>query len=229
MPPSRFGFHVPRRSGFTMKDLLAVIVGLCVLLALLFPYIAGCIRDATILPLLHQGSALSKELLAKKLAGIPEEQVYPMTTKSDGGGKQYASSTDYFHHLIQDEILSCDYSFFGGIGALPVKTIEAKRFTSANNAWSVVVDAPTTKNEQAPLFISRNLVLPDNQLPVGDDVNLQSLIENSADQKLVFSKDRLVVVTISGSGSEVHKSKHLGPGKAHLLNPTAHRLPVLRP
>ena len=229
MPPSRSGFRNPRSAGFTLKELLAVIVGLCLLLALLFPYIAGCIRDATILPLLNQGSALSKELLAKKLAGIPEEQVYPMTPRSGGGGKQYASSTDYFHHLIQDEILSCDYSFFGGMGALPVKTIEAKRFTSANNAWSVVVDAPTTKNEQAPLFISRNLVLPDNRLPIGEDVNLQSLIENSADQKLAFSNDRLMVVTISGSGSKVHRSKHLGPGKAHLLNPTGLRLPVLRP
>ena len=229
MPTSRSGFRNPPSAGFTLKELLAVIVGLCLLLALLFPYIAGCIRDATILPLLHQGSALSKELSAKRLAGIPEEQVYPMTTKSDGGGKQYSSSTDYFHHLIRDEVLACDYSFFGGAGAPPIKTMEAKRFTAANNAWSVVVDAPTTKNEQAPLFISRNLVLPDDRLPVGDDVILQSLIENSTDQKLVFSNDRLMVVTISGSGSAVHKSKHLGPGKAHLLNPTAHRLPVLRP
>ena len=37
------------------------------------------------------------------------------------------------------------------------------------------------------------------------------------------------VITRSASGSAVHKSKDLGPGKAHLLNPTAHRLPVLRP
>ncbi len=229
MTTSGSGFHDPRRAGFTLKDLLAVIVGLCLLLALLFPYIAGRIRDATTLPLLHQCAALSKELSAKRLAGLSEEQVYPMTPESGGGGKQYSSSTDYFHHLIQDEVLACDYSFFGGAGAPPIKTMEAKRFTAANNAWSVVVDAPTTKNEQAPLFISRNLVLPDDRLPVGDDVNLQSLIENSTDQKLAFSNDRLMVVTISGSGSAVHKSKHLGPGKAHRLNPTSHPLPVLRP
>ncbi|MFO1522992.1 MAG: hypothetical protein U1G05_13310 [Kiritimatiellia bacterium] len=33
----------------------------------------------------------------------------------------------------------------------------------------------------------------------------------------------------SASGNAVHAAKDLGPGKAHLLNPTANRLPVLRP
>ena len=154
-------------------------------------------------------------------------------TPQSGGKKGYASSTQFFHHLIQDGVLQHDYSIFGGMGARPVKTKEARRFAPGNNAWNVVVDAPTAKNEQIPLFISRNLLLPDNRLPdwtldeKGE--NLQALIENTSDRLLEFSESYLVIIARSASGNAVYLAKDLGPGKAHLLNPTANRLPVLRP
>ncbi|MFO1491448.1 MAG: prepilin-type N-terminal cleavage/methylation domain-containing protein [Kiritimatiellia bacterium] len=151
MPPSRSGFHSPLRAGFTLKELLAVLVALGLLVALSYPSITAAMHDQQANPLLQQGSQLAKELLAKRLAGMPVEEVYPMTPQS-GGENGYASSTLFFHHLIQDGVLQHDYSIFGGKAARPVKTKEARRFAPDNNVWNVVVDAPTVKSSPNSSF-----------------------------------------------------------------------------
>ncbi|MFO1491451.1 MAG: prepilin-type N-terminal cleavage/methylation domain-containing protein [Kiritimatiellia bacterium] len=231
MPPSRSGFHDPRRAGFTLVELVVVIVVLFLLLISIAPIRpAGALQAAKANSLLQQGSQMVKALLARDIQEDLGGSLYPGATNAI----TFATSTDYFKYVIEQKVIpEHDFSLFGGAGASLAKTLDASRFNATNNAWSVVADTTTTKNDRTPFLISRNLVLPGNRLPDGTlglkGENLAALLKSTPDRLLSFSRQYLVVITRSASGNAVHAAKDLGPGKAHLLNPTAHRLPVLRP
>ena len=231
MPPSRSGFHSPRHAGFTLVELVVVIVVLFFLFISIVPIRpAGALQAAKANSLLQQGSNLAKALIATDIQGDFKGTIFPGSTPTN----TFATSTDYFKYAIKEKwVTGVDYSFFGGAGATPAKTLDASRFNGENNVWSVVMDTTTAKHDQTPLLISRNLVLPGNRLPDGTlgekGENLQALLKRTPDRLLSFSRQYLVVITKSASGNAVYLAKDLGPGKAHLLNPTANRLPVLRP
>ncbi len=229
MTTSRSGFHDPRRAGFTLVELVVLIV----LLGFLFVVVIAALgvnHEPKANALLQQGANFAKALLVTDLQGQFQGDIYPASTSTN----HFATSTDYFKYVIGKQVVTgADYSLFGGGGASPVATTDPAKFRARNNAWSVVVDAKTSKNDQIPLLISRNLVLPDNRLPDGTlnekGDNLRVLIENSPDQQLSTSRTHLFIITRSASGNAVYAAKDLGPGNAHRLNPTSHRLPVLRP
>ena len=225
---------VSRRSGFTLVELVVVVlVTLVILYRVLAPRITCKPQGGVQYSLLQQGSQLAKSLLATQLTTPDRADIYPMPPGKNSTN-HFASSTEYFRHLIRDEVITgYDFSQFGGAGVRPVKTSEPDQFTPEHNAWSVVEDAPSVAHDQTPFLISRNLVLPEGRLPDGTleegGADLYNLIQNTPDQLLRFSKTHLVVVTKSCSGNAVYKAKDLGPGFARKLNPTANRLPVLRP
>lgn len=229
MPPSRSGFRNPRSAGFTMKELLAVLVAL----SLLFWLLVQGLRRPSVRQHDRNGRSIAFILWAAHVQGPARlEDIYPMSSSTN----RFASSTEYFRYLFRAGIMSGqEFAIFGGAGARNAKTTDLERFTPDHNAWSVVVDAPTTqKPSETPFLISRNLLLPDNRLPVGQSVDVQALIKNTSDRRLDYSK-RLVVVTMldgsgtSTNGSKVHRAEDLGPGNASRINPSGLPLPVLRP
>ncbi len=231
MTTSRLSCHDARRAGFTLVELVVVIVVLFILFISIIPISPpGALNAAKSNALLQQGSMIAKTLISMDIQEELGGPLYPCSTNTN----TFATSTDYFKFLVGKKVVpSNDFSLFGGAGATLAKTLDPSHFNATNNAWSVVMDTTTTKNDTTPLLISRNLVLPGNRLPDGTlgekGDNLQALLKRTPDRLLSFSRDYLVIVTKSGAGNAVHMAKNLGPGKAHLLNPTAHRLPVLRP
>lgn len=174
---------------------------------------------------------IAKSLLVREVQGpLSRDNIYFIEPTSGDSGR-FTTSTEYFEYLLQEKLIEGqEFCLFGGAGAQPVRTIDPSLFMSDNNAWSVVALEAETSPSQAdpPLLISRNLVLPGGRLPVGEDVNLQALIENTPDRYLSFSRKLVIVVSKHGY-IYYFRAKDLGPGKAHLLNPTGKPLRVLRP
>jgi prepilin-type N-terminal cleavage/methylation domain-containing protein len=232
MPTSRSGFPDPRRAGFTLVELVVVIVALGLIVVAYAAMVVPTRNRAHANMLLQNGSRFTKELIATHFSGSGTQwmDIFPQSARTNS----YASSTEYFKYQLElDELFNVDFSTFGGAGASLSDGSDPAQFTSMNNAWNVVLDALTAGNDYTPFLITRNLVLPGNRLPDGTlrekGENLAALLKSTPDRLLSISRDYLVVVTRSASGNAVHAAKDLGRGKAHLLNPTAHRLPVLRP
>ena len=215
-----------KRSAFTLIELLVVIVIIGILLAVLFPAIAGALRDAKANALLQQGSNFAKAILTTDIQGNFDGDVYPSSTSTN----TFSTSTDYFEYVIEREVITGqDFSLFGGAGAPPVRTTEKTKFNGKNNAWNVVVDVRTSTSDTIPLIFSRNLEI--SKLPdgVANTDNLKDLLTNTTDSQLAFATTHLVVVTKSASGNAVLQAKDLGVGNANKLNPTNKLLDVLKP
>ena len=229
MTTSRLSCHDSRRAGFTLKELLAVVVAL----SLLFWLLVQGLQRPSVRQHEMTGRSIALILWAAHVQGPARmEDIYPMS----GSTNRFASSTEYFRYLFRAGIMSGqDFAIFGGAGARNAKTTDLERFTPDHNAWSVVVDAPTTqKPSETPFLISRNLLLPDNRLPVGQSVDVQDLINNTSDRRLDYSKRLVVAIMLDGSGTstnggKVHRAEDLGPGNASRINPSGLPLPVLRP
>ena len=215
-----------KRSAFTLIELLVVIVIIGILLAVLFPAIAGALRDAKANALLQQGSNFAKAILTTDIQGNFDGDVYPSTTSTN----TFTTSTDYFEYVIEKEVITGqDFSLFGGAGAPPVKTLDKTKFNGRNNAWNVVEDIRTSTNDTTPFMFSRNLELTKLPDGVANTDNLKDKLTNTTDTQLAFATTHLVVVTKSASGNAVLQAKDLGVGNANKLNPTNKLLDVLKP
>lgn len=215
-----------KRSAFTLIELLVVIVIIGILLAVLFPAIAGALRDAKANALMQQGSQFAKALLATDIQGNFDGDVYPSTTSTN----TFSTSTDYFEYVIEKEVISGqDFSLFGGAGCPPVKSVDKTKFAGRNNAWNVVADVRTSPNDTTPLMFSRNLVIEKLPDGVANTDDLKDKLTNTTDSQLAFATTHLVVVTKSASGNAVLQAKDLGPGNANKLNPSNKLLDVLKP
>ena len=212
----------------SLKILAGVVLVGTAFVLLFFELTKGSSANA----LCQQGSQLAKILLAQEIqATLPKDKIIYMVEPPPGKDRRFTNSTEYFRYLLRENVIEGqDFALFGGAGARPVRTMDPARFRPENNAWNVVVldEVPEPIPEGTPLLISRNLVLPGDRLPVGEDVNVQALIEHTTDRRLEFSRTLVVVVTIDGE-RRIFLAKNLGPGKAHLLNPTGKPLRVLRP
>jgi prepilin-type N-terminal cleavage/methylation domain-containing protein len=215
-----------KRSAFTLIELLVVIVIIGILLAVLFPAIAGALRDAKANALLQQGSNFAKAILTTDIQGNFDGDVYPSSTSTN----TFTTSTDYFEYVIEREVISGqDFSLFGGAGAPPIRTTDKTKFNGRNNAWNVVVDVRTSTSDTTPLIFSRNLEIAKLPDGVANTENLRDLLTNTTDSQLAFATTHLVVVTKSASGNAVLQAKDLGVGNANKLNPTNKLLDVLKP
>ena len=212
----------------SLKILAGVLLGGTVFVLLIMELAMGPSCES----LAQQGSQLAKALLTKHILGtLPKDKFIYMVEPIPGNEGRFNTSTEYLRYLLRENVVEgMGFELFGGAGARPVRTMDPARFRPENNAWNVVVldEAPEPIPEGTPLMISRNLVLPGDRLPVGEDVNVQTLIENTTDRRLEFSRTLVVVLTIDGE-RRIFLAKDLGPGKAHLLNPTGKPLRVLRP
>jgi prepilin-type N-terminal cleavage/methylation domain-containing protein len=215
-----------KRSAFTLIELLVVIVIIGILLAVLFPAIAGALRDAKANALLQQGSNFAKAILTTDIQGNFDGDVYPSSTSTN----TFTTSTDYFEYVIEKEVITGqDFALFGGAGAPAIKTSDKTKFNGRNNAWNVVVDVRTSTSDTIPLIFSRNLELTKLPDGVANTENLKDKLTNTTDNQLAFATTHLVVVTKSASGNAVLQAKDLGVGNANKLNPTNKLLDVLKP
>ena len=222
----------PQPSSPRSLKILAGVVLAGSISVLCFNSIVRDLSGATHKDLAAGGASIANILLMHKFqATLPRGKIIYMAEPPPGKDRRFTNSTEYFRYLLRENVIEGqDFALFGGAGARPFLNMDPARFRPENNAWNVVVldEATDPIPRGTPFLISRNLVLPGDRLPAGQDVNVQTLIENTTDRRLAFSRTLEVVVTFHGE-KKILRSTDLGPGKAHLLNPTGKTLRVLRP
>lgn len=132
---------------------------------------------------------------------------------------QFATSTEYFIHLVESGILCVTYDFFAASGIPPAKSSDPKDFTSANNAWRVVAGLDRAP-DGTPFLFTRNYDPP--SLPTGDEPIL--LTDDPP-----FGKDGLVAI-MKGGNAVVLKRDRLRASQFHPFpSPADSSLAILPP
>lgn len=213
------------RAAFTLVECLVVLVILVILVAVLLPTITPGHPSSPASDQMQQGVQLYKAIFANVLDD-PDAGASQFLSSTNG----YATSTQYFVHLVTNGTVKADFSFFSGPGLEKVRTSDPAQFKSDRNAWSVVLDV---KDEIAsyPFLTSRNLLPAATAVPPRTAVLTRDLLgETGKGRKLEFNTSGAAVITKAGTGF-VLKKQHCTAiaGSMERLNPTDASHPILRP
>lgn len=165
-------------------------IGVMVLLlpllaAILLPAVTHARTAAGMVATVSNGANIYKSAFAARMDAPGTDENAPFWPAKGA----YRTSTEYFIHLVEDNIMTVSYDFFSAPGIPPAKSSDPRDFTAENNAWRLVLgldDAP----EGTPFLFTRNC--DPGTLPAGENTLL--LTDNPP-----FGRKGVVVVLKGGS------------------------------
>ncbi len=169
--------------GYVQIGLMIVLLPL--LAAILLPAITHATSQAGMISTVANGANIYKSIFAGQMdAAVLEGETTAWPQKG-----QYRTSTDFFIHLVESDVMNVAYDFFAAPGIPPAKTMDASQFKAENNAWRLVLGLENAP-EGTPFLFSKNY--DPNQLNHGDE---PIVLNNDAP----FGKKGVVVVLKGGA------------------------------
>ncbi len=145
--------------GYVQIGLMVIMLPL--LAAILIPAITRATASAGMVATVANGANIYKSVFAAQMDGeIRDDGTTVWPRKGE-----YRTSTEYFIHLVESNVMTVSYAFFAAPGIPPAKSTDAKDFKAENNAWRLVLgldEAP----EGTPFLFTRNY--DPGTLPGGD-------------------------------------------------------------
>lgn len=211
------------RTAFTLVECLVVVVIFFILVAVMLPSVVDALPETRVNGLMQQGIQIYKATYGCNLGGYVDGY-FPTSDR------EFASSTQYFVHLVTNRHLQADFAFFTGPGLDGLRHINPAQFKPGDNAWSVVLDVDDQPSD-FPLLISRNLLPAATSVPPQSAALTPAMLgETGKGRKLDFNTQGGVVITKAGTGFITKKADFTGlPGSMKRLNPSDVSKPLLRP
>lgn len=156
---NRFGTKLSVNAGFTVVELVVVMVAIGVLTFALMPAFVNALAGANMTTLGSRGKDI---YVAITSANSEREAIHGLSVWPDRGA--FTNSTDYFRHLFDEEhygtptwkpeVQGFDYSKLAGAG---VPRCRNNRLTAVYNAWSVAEHLADEWDEVMPVLVTRNV------------------------------------------------------------------------
>jgi hypothetical protein len=215
-----------KKAGMTLLEVLVVVIGLLVFVALCSPRLpTGASDSAKRTRMLSNGRGIYQSILAAQLedSGSDRQELWPIGENT----LPEKTSTAYFHRLMHQELIHQDYSLYAAPGVSIARSLD--EFTAQHNAWSVVTGVKFEREAKAdPFLISRNLnesALVDWAEDEGRD--LANIGHRGVQSEFLtpFDDHCLVVIRIGGGGEVIPKNHFYWRN----LNPSSLKNPILNP
>lgn len=142
----------PRKQGFSLIELLAVIA----IIGILFTLVSPQIGKAQLRAKLTKESAKARYIVEAITAMGTGSRFSGGWPKS--GGENTESSTVFLNELVRGGYLDVDYAFFAGPGMVPARD-EAEFLSGGelHNAWCILRDLNDTVAGNTPAVYTKNL------------------------------------------------------------------------
>ena len=197
----------PSKTGFTLVELLVVMVIISILTAVLVPMVQIAILKAHMTRTTANGRSIYQSVFAERDRSTP----LPKSVGADA----FTSSTDYWRHIVAEDSLRVTFDFFSADGLDSYAGLRPESFLPEHNAWSIVADLSWSDHPVTPLFMTRNLTLD----------SLSDPLEGSLSGDSPYGHHGAILVRLSGQ-AEIVKEADLDP---EFFNPNNATNSILKP
>ena len=207
-----------RKQGFTMIEMLVVIVIIGILAGSMFPAVAGFMLNGNLTGMMGNGRKVVQAIIAADMSGRYESIAWPSaenaenapTEKPNGPDmyQDFSSTAKYFEEALYVKeadvtkrnrlkvLKDIEPSAIAGQG---VTTASGTTINDNNCAWAL---AKNTSNApaKAPVFVTRNVNVNQLVSVAGNDVS--SDVDTLLNSQKPFQKDGCVIIYKDGSGKK---------------------------
>jgi prepilin-type N-terminal cleavage/methylation domain-containing protein len=195
------------KTGFSLIELLMVIVIIGILVGLLFPAIRAALLRAKMAETLNNGRNLYLSIFSDAL---DEPDILP---RSSGTGA-FASSTEYWKYLVSNGTVDVTFDFFSADGLPSYAGQDPTMFSADQNAWCIAADVSEATRNMTPILFTRNVEIE----------KLDDAINDEPSENPPFGTRGVAIVYRDGSAKMLKKRQ-----LAVSFNPPGADNTVLRP